>query len=121
MNLVKAYKQGVTAPKHIKEQNDCSVRALANVSGKSYEDCQNLLKSLGRDQGFAVSDRTLAIACMKLGMQWKFIKSSVKAELPLGKYVILQQGHAYAYVDGNVLDNQKVDIDNFIVAYEYKG
>ena len=96
--------KGITAPSHFSEANDCSVRALANATGHSYEDCHAVMKSLGRKDGQFMDMKMCAAGCFKMGGQLFIVESLDDYRLKQGKYVVFVQQHCYALIDGEVVD-----------------
>lgn len=109
------------------EHRDCVVRALTNVSGKSYDEIHALLKKHGRKDRcgtyWEVSDKAmqeLGYESVYMGTsraaRWygkskglpyertnKTLQTLVK-ELPRGKFVVFIRGHATALLDGKIVD-----------------
>lgn len=109
--LVKPHFKGVLAPKGLDEKNDCSVRSLANVTGMLYSDCHAVTERLGRGFGCSMDARNLASACMRLGGRIKLIDSLQDSRLNNGKFIIIQEGHCFAMIDGRIIDTQPNDLD----------
>lgn len=106
--------KGITAPSHYNESNDCSVRALANASGKSYKHCHEILKSLGREDGQQMDTRNAAAGCMRLGGKIKIVGIKM-SQLNSGKYVIFQMGHCFCLIDGKIIDTIPIDLEEEII------
>jgi hypothetical protein len=106
--------KGISAPKHYEESNDCSVRALANVTGKTYEDCHELTRRLGRADNMPMDARNLASACMRVDGKIKIVNNAL-SQLRNGKFIVIQRGHCFAYIDGVVVDTDAVDTGKEII------
>jgi hypothetical protein len=112
--------KGATAPRHYNEKNDCSVRALANVTGKSYEDCHSLMKSLGRSNGYPADGRNVASGCMRLGGRIRIVRNELQ-HLNNGKFIVFQEGHCFALIDGTIVDTEPVDKSKQVLCvFEFK-
>lgn len=112
--------KGSTAPSHYNESNDCSVRAVANASGLSYEVCHAIMQSLGRKNGQMFDTRMAAAGCMVARGKIKIVNTEL-SQLNNGKYVIFQQGHCFAYIGGKIVDTVPVDTSKSIVGvFEFK-
>jgi hypothetical protein len=96
-----------TAPASYNESKDCSVRAVANASGKSYEDVRIIMKALGRKDGQFMDMRMCAAGCMKAGGQLFITESLNDYRLKQGRYVVFVPQHCYALVDGEIHDTIK--------------
>lgn len=86
------------------EENDCSVRAVANATGKPYAECHSLMKKFGRKDGQAVSARSAAAACMSIGGKSIVTSNTKEPRLQKGSYVVFIQDHCFALVDGQTID-----------------
>jgi hypothetical protein len=106
------------------ENNDCAVRALTNITGKSYDEIHAVLKKHGRKDRKGTFVQTSLAAMQELGFEpivlgsylnyWKFyIKGKVEPkktlnqvvnDLPKGKYVVYVNRHATALIDGQIVD-----------------
>lgn len=132
--MIKPTHKGVTAPSNYQEQNDCSVRSIANASGVSYGGVHTLLKSLGRKDGDTTSDRNVAIACVTLGgklklfqidfqEQYQVVQRTLKRYLPYlqtGNFVVITSQHSFAMVNGDIIDNQEIDESEIVTCvYEF--
>lgn len=113
--LVKTHSKGALTPPALNESNDCSVRSLANATGKPYMECHTLMRSLGRLQGQTVDARLLAAACMRLGGKIKLIENLKDSRLNNGKYIIIQQGHCFSMINGAIIDTQPNDLDKQVL------
>ena len=111
MQLIKPFSKGVTAHEGLNEKNDCAVRSLANVTGMLYSDCHAVCERLGRSSCQSMDTRNLASACMRLGGRIKLIDNLQDSRLNNGKFVIIQEGHCFAMVNGAILDTQVNDLD----------
>jgi hypothetical protein len=98
------------------ERNDCSVRAMAAATGRSYDACHATLKDAGREDlggcRAAVLSQALALPFVTTGREAqargfpdtrptaaKFIR-----ENPTGTYIVFVTGHFFALVNGVQLD-----------------
>lgn len=131
--MIKPTHKGATAPSNYQEQNDCSVRSIANASGVSYIGAHTLLSSLGRHSGCKTSDRNVAIACVTLGgklklfhcdyiEQYQVVAKTLKRYLPYlqtGGFVVIMSNHTFAMVDGCIIDDRDID-ENEIVTCVYE-
>ena len=121
MHLVKPYSKGVLTPKGLSEKNDCSVRALANITGMLYSDCHAVTERLGRKFGCSMDARNLASACLRLGGKIKLIERLKDSRLNNGKFIIVQEGHCFAMIDGKIVDTQPNDLDKQVLGiFEFK-
>ena len=133
--MIKPTHKGATAPHRYQEQNDCSVRSIANVKNITYEEAHNLLKSLGRKAGHTVSGHTLAAACLRSGgklklfqadyqEQFQVVAKTVKRYLPYlkeGSYVVITPNHSFAVVNGAIIDDRDTDeADTVLCVYGFK-
>lgn len=133
---------GAINPSNPKEKNDCTVRALANVTDKTYEECYSVLKAAGRDDGkpcgpsvfdpvyFAFGCKQAYVLGTTNGAKWyrktypeyKHIKGmTVKTLLEnlqerKGKYIALTDGHALAIVDGFIVDKSNNPANKRVIA-----
>ena len=116
-----------------KEKNDCSVVALANATGKSYEDCHLLLKSMGRGDGCTVWSNIVAAACLREGGKINLFAIDYREQyltpkrtfsryapyLKSGNFVVITQHHVFCVKDGAILDENKVADDEEVVSVYY--
>jgi hypothetical protein len=104
------------------EHNDCAVRAIANVTGKSYDEVHAVLKKHGRKDRHGTYYPTSLAAMQELGFigipmqrDWwglhlkapiagKKTLNQVVQDLPIGKFVVYVRGHATALVNGKIID-----------------
>lgn len=131
--MIKPTHKGVTTPSSYQEQNDCSVRSIANASGVSYIGAHTLLSSLGRQSGCTTSDRNVAIACVTLGgklklfqndyiEQYQVVAKTLKRYLPYlqtGKFVVIMSNHTFCLTDGCIIDDRNIN-ENEIVTCVYE-
>jgi len=117
------------------EHNDCSVRALANCTGISYAESHQIHKSNGRKNRQATNWMPLLNSYQKAHLRIKGIYGSsyisslasrttdikinsgqtVKSFLkkhPKGKYVVIIARHAFAVVDGGIIDGSLVNANS---------
>lgn len=110
------------------ENKDCTVRALANASDLSYEECHSIFEMYGRKRKFgckiAIFDKVYQQCGFELvdvfgttdaAKHYRFYKNihDISKGITLGKvvdvlhegsYIVLIRGHALAIVDGEVID-----------------
>lgn len=108
--MFKLSHKGVTAPKHYNEKEDCSVRSVANASGKSYEEVHQIMKDLGRVNGLPFNIRLAAAGAMKAGGKLFITESLNDYRLLQGNYVVFQQQHSFALVNGEIIDTIKPNL-----------
>lgn len=116
-----------------REKNDCSVVALANATGKPYEECYSILESLGRKKGCSVNAQALAAACLRTGGRLKLFACDYRdqylapkrtyaryaAFLKSGNFVVIAQQHAFCVKDSDILDEAKISNKEEIVSVYY--
>jgi len=98
------------------ERNDCSVRAMAEATGRTYEQCHAALKDAGREDlggcRAAVLTQALGLPFVTTGREAqargfqdsrptaaKFIREHLQ-----GVYIVFVTGHFFALVNGVQLD-----------------
>lgn len=93
-----------------REKRDCTVRALAICSGKSYDECLQIMASVGRkkDKGIPFVKVAQQVAALA-GIKMKQVKrsgtlNSFLRKFPQGTYYVTIKGHAMAIKDGMVHD-----------------
>lgn len=133
--MIKPKYKGAIAPSRYNEQNDCSVRSIANAKNITYEQAHNLLKSLGRKDGCTTSDRNVAIGCVTLGgklklfqadyqEQYQVVAKTLKRYLPYlqtGVFVVIMSNHTFAMIDGAIIDDRAIDESGIVTCvYEFK-
>lgn len=126
------------------EHNDCSVRALANCTGISYSESHAIHKNYGRKtrkgtnwipllnsyqkvhlriKGIYGSSYLSSLASRTTGLQTNSgmtVKSFLKNH-PKGKYVVIIARHAFAVVDGGIIDGSLVNANSRVsVVWEPK-
>lgn len=104
--------KGQVAPKHLNEANDCSVRAVANASGKSYEEVHQIMKDLGRANGLPFNTRMAAAGAMKAGGKLFICESLNDYRLLQGSYVVFNQQHCFCLKDGEIIDTIKPNLSD---------
>ena len=128
-------KSAGTYTEFVNEHNDCSVRALANCTGISYSESHEIHKSNGRKNRQGTNWMPLMNSYQKAHLDIKGIYGSsyisslaartteikksagmtVKSFLknhPKGKYVVIIARHAFAVVDGGIIDGQLVNANS---------
>lgn len=92
------------------ENNDCTVRALSIVSGTSYAEAHEFLKSKGRKSGHRFAFKNL----ISESYAGKVIKNLPRPNHtvggyirhhPIGSYILRVEGHVLAVKDGVIYDN----------------
>jgi len=105
--------------KRPKQTNDCTVRALANISGQPYDECYDLLKERGRkcsrggdfpnsrkdDEALGIEFIWQSFPAVK-GKRRMNIGDFCEAH-PEGKYIARTAKHVFAVIDGVVHDSFK--------------
>lgn len=120
--MFKLSHKGVIAPKHSNEKDDCSVRAVANVSGKTYEEVHGIMKALGRVDGKPMDIRKAAAGAMKAGGKLFITESLNDYRLLQGNYVVFTQQHSFALVNGVIIDTSMPDLaDKLMGVFYFKG
>jgi hypothetical protein len=104
------HNKGVIAPNRYDESNDCSVRSVANASGKSYEEVHQIMKDLGRTNGLPMNVQKFAAGCMKTGGKLFICESLNDYRLKQGTYVVITQQHSFCLKDGGIVDTIKPDL-----------
>ena len=108
--MFKLSHKGVTSPKHYNEKDDCAVRAVANASGKPYEEVHSIMKSLGRLEGKPMDIRKAAAGVMKAGGKLFICERLNDYRLLQGNYVVFTQQHSFALVNGEIIDTIKPNL-----------
>lgn len=124
------------------EKNDCTVRALANVTGLSYDECHARMKEAGRKdctgadaeyyfdvymqsgakQGYVVGKTNKALWIRRIFPDYKHIKGMTVRTLveelqdKRGRYIAVTEGHALAIVDGFIIDKFNNPANKRVVA-----
>ncbi len=98
------------------ERNDCSVRAMAEATGRSYEECHAALKKAGRED---LAGCRAAVLSQALGLPFETTGREAQArgfrdtrptaaqfirEHLQGVYIVFVTGHFFALVNGVQLD-----------------
>jgi hypothetical protein len=117
--MFKHYLKGKTAPPSYNESNDCSVRAVANASGKTYEECHAIMKALGRKDGQFMGMRMAAAGAMRAGGQLFITESLNDYRLRQGKYVVFVPQHCFALLDGEIVDIIQPDLSDKLLGIFY--
>lgn len=109
-----------------KEQNDCSVRALANCEGIAYEEAHKHMQLHGRKHAKGIKLQAMHDAYANLGYKSKVYGCTSAARYasnligairedgmtvgkflrqhPNGSFVLCYKGHAFAVKDGEIYD-----------------
>lgn len=107
-----------------RELNDCSVVALAQVSGIPYDTAYLHMQFNGRLSNQPVTPSTLLNAYISSGLRIlpRMQPADMKAKLQSGKYIIWCRGHVFCVIDGIMQDKVAPKGDTEVVAvFEYKG
>ncbi len=114
------------------ETNDCAVIALAHVAGISYAEAHAMFKLAGRKNREGTTNRVIRDACLAQGAIKRFHYWSKPARIcdgdyaswwrrgsnlsptlakflqqnPVGRFLVVKPGHAFAILDGVVYDNR---------------
>ena len=128
---------GRSESKRPKQSNDCTVRAIAIVTGSTYDQAYDLLKAGGRRswEGFhldrwiygqvdpAVGDPEYILGWTARRIPFPAVKGqrrmnphAISRTLPQGRYVLRFAGHVAALIDGRILDTFAPDPDRCIYA-----
>lgn len=102
------------------ERNDCTVRALKNVTAVPYQDAHEWFKRHGRRDGHGVKLMSIlrSVAILKtivygyrvtihldaMHRADRLTLAEVTRRYPKGKYILTTSGHAIALIDGVVHD-----------------
>jgi hypothetical protein len=108
--MFKLTHKGVTAPKHLPEKEDCSVRSVANASDKSYEEVHQIMQDLGRTNGLPMNVRMAAAGAMRAGGKLFICESLNDYRLKKGTYVVITQQHSFCLKEGGIVDTIKPDL-----------
>ena len=108
--MFKHSSKGVTAPKHLPEKEDCSIRSVANASGKSYEEVHRIMKELGRTNGLPMNVRMAAAGAMRAGGKLFICESLNDYRLKKGTYVVITKQHSFCLKDGEIIDTIKPNL-----------
>lgn len=109
-----------------KQVNDCTVRALAHVSGRPYDECYDTLAAAGRKSGRGFGFRNWATEAEFHGLRFAWrsfpaVKGSPRVNPvtfalrhPKGRFVLRLSKHVMACVDGVLLDSFQVRADRCV-------
>ena len=98
------------APKDCRDTNACTVNALANTSNMPYAVAHEIAEAAGRKRGKGFWPSVLLFHAKKYGVKSKkVLRSSLTLQkfikkFPVGKFYVASSRHAFAVVDGVVLD-----------------
>lgn len=113
--MFKVKSKGVTAPMYLSESEDCSVRSVANASGKSYLECHEIMKNLGRVQGKSMNVKFAAAGAMRAGGKLLICESLDDYRLQSGTYIVFLQQHSFCLQDGQIIDTIKPDLSEKLI------
>jgi hypothetical protein len=126
MGLIKSDCKGVE--RFANEENDCTVRALANVMGLPYPLAHKIMTKAGREIGKGVRFDTWHEVYTRFGLSLlsvhgttqgaRYIAHKIKSaqvesggtlakimpRLRSGRFVVKVRGHVFAVIDGKILD-----------------
>lgn len=99
----------------LNEENDCTVFALMNVLSVSYEEAHAELKRLGRKDGkgfpmgahrtyLGRTFRDIGAVYIRRGRLFHKTANTWAEENPTGRFILISSGHAFALVDGVLMD-----------------
>lgn len=109
------------------EANDCAVKALALVTGESYEMAHYALECQGRVPRDGTYTHQTLTALEELGFTWKRTGSEdipARTAITLqrlnwpGRYLVNYAGHVAAMVDGQVLDWTRTKRNRILSVYK---
>lgn len=98
------------APRGVRDKNACTVNALANTTGMAYEIAHAICAAAGREKGKGFWPKIILKHAKKYGVtSRKVLRSSLTLQKfikkhPQGKFYVASSRHAFAVVDGVVLD-----------------
>ncbi len=100
----------LSASEGMNEKNDCAVRAVAIITGKSYTEIHQVFARCGRRHRGRTWHHTTTLVLMHLGIKTvpvlfkgKTIRTLAR-ELPKGYYLVRIRNHMLAIKDGRVCD-----------------
>lgn len=88
--------------------NDCVIRAVSTIEGKTWDETYIELSTLARNKGLLLDDVNFVRplldskykrACYNKGTIGEFARSH-----PTGKYLLTTKGHITSLIDGNIID-----------------
>jgi hypothetical protein len=106
---------GVTGP--VNERSDCSVKALANYMHCSYEASHKQHSTYGRMYAKGTTHKTLRSTYGSVGLKCtSYGVGSVKGisvgsfvrKNSVGRFIVVITGHAFAVIDGKIMDEALV-------------
>lgn len=130
---------GKTSTGLFEEEQDCTVRALANSGDMEYIDAHQVLKEHGRKNRTGTYFHTYHTAYLSCGFelcasygttqsarytQYKtgikqskgIVLSKLLETIPEGSYIVLVTGHALSVIDGEVVDTVYTSTNKRVVA-----
>jgi hypothetical protein len=106
---------GVTGPSN--ERSDCSVKALANYMSTTYDESHKQHSTYGRVYAKGTTPITLRLTYRSLGLKCTtYGVGSVKGisvgsfvrKNSVGRFIVVITGHAFAVIDGKIMDEALV-------------
>lgn len=148
MKYIKASSRGVSSADSVrfagKEDNDCTVRALASANSMRYDKAHKLLKKFGRKDRKGAFFGTMLNAYNEVGFELKTIHGNTGTakdarnicsyfganyhfkkgitlgkllpNLAIGNYIVNITGHAIAVVDGEIIDTSDNSANKRVIA-----
>ena len=101
---------GGLASSGIKDNNNCTIRALSIASGIPYDEAFEIGKEAGRKTGRGFHTRKLMAYARKNGIEFRKMKyKSITLQKFLalglvGRFVVKRRGHAFAIISGVIHD-----------------
>lgn len=101
-----------------REPNDCSVKALSDISGIPYDVAYTYMQLNGRLPNQPVTPSVLLNAYISSGLRIlpRMQPADLKAKLQSGKYIVWCTGHVFGIIDGKVTDVVPPNKDASVVA-----
>jgi hypothetical protein len=106
---------GVTGP--LNERSDCSVKALANYMSTTYDESHKQHSTYGRVYAKGTTPITLVLTYRSVGLKCTtYGVGSVKGisvgsfvrKNSVGRFIVVITGHAFALIDGKIMDEALV-------------
>jgi len=108
--MMKKDSTGYGQPRPFADKSDCSIRALMSAAGTSYEVASMTFSAQGRTMKKGTSvDVSVRVHEEVLGMKRVGLAEGLRLEAFLevaktGRFIVHKHGHAFAVVDGVVMD-----------------